>query len=252
MGRGFSLVAAEMRRLAENVLESTKEIEGLIEEIRDATRAAAAATEGGVRATETGAALAHAGRRGAARPSSSWPGRPPTRCGPSRCPPSSSRRGTDQLAEAMADILRVTQQSLRATSRWARRTRACRPARRSCRSVVERFQGAPRMGTDARERLLKQFRELVGGAAARDQPQPRRAGGGPEPGVGANALRELHGLKGEARMMGFAGHQRDRPRDGGAGPLRPSRRRAVAGSTDALLSPDAVMVLWCGVRRRPG
>ena len=38
VGRGFSLVAAEMRRLAENVLESTKEIEGLIEEIREATQ----------------------------------------------------------------------------------------------------------------------------------------------------------------------------------------------------------------------
>ncbi|WP_373049563.1 methyl-accepting chemotaxis protein [Vulgatibacter sp.] len=39
-GRGFSIVAAEMRRLAENVLVSTKEIKGLIGEIREATESA--------------------------------------------------------------------------------------------------------------------------------------------------------------------------------------------------------------------
>ena len=39
-GRGFSIVAAEMRRLAENVLVSTKEIKGLIGEIREATDSA--------------------------------------------------------------------------------------------------------------------------------------------------------------------------------------------------------------------
>jgi methyl-accepting chemotaxis protein len=39
-GRGFSIVAAEMRRLAENVLVSTKEIKGLIGEIREASDSA--------------------------------------------------------------------------------------------------------------------------------------------------------------------------------------------------------------------
>ena len=47
VGRGFSLVAAEMRRLAENVITSTRAIEQLIEEIRDATNAAVMATEAG-------------------------------------------------------------------------------------------------------------------------------------------------------------------------------------------------------------
>ncbi|HEX4619985.1 MAG TPA: methyl-accepting chemotaxis protein, partial [Myxococcaceae bacterium] len=59
VGRGFSLVAGEMRRLAENVMRSTREIEQLIDEIRGATKAAVGATEAGVRATESGAALAH-------------------------------------------------------------------------------------------------------------------------------------------------------------------------------------------------
>jgi methyl-accepting chemotaxis protein len=56
-GKGFSIVAAEMRRLAENVLESTKEIKNLISEIRESTHAAAAAAEASRRATEQGERL---------------------------------------------------------------------------------------------------------------------------------------------------------------------------------------------------
>jgi methyl-accepting chemotaxis protein len=58
LGRGFSLVAGEMRRLAENILKSTREISSLIEEVRDATGAAVSATDTGIHATETGARVA--------------------------------------------------------------------------------------------------------------------------------------------------------------------------------------------------
>src|SRR6185295_2748064 len=58
LGRGFSLVAGEMRRLAENIMKSTREISSLIEEVRDATQAAVSATETGIHATETGARVA--------------------------------------------------------------------------------------------------------------------------------------------------------------------------------------------------
>jgi methyl-accepting chemotaxis protein len=56
-GKGFSIVAAEMRRLAENVLESTKEIKNLITEIREATVAAAGAADASKVATESGEKL---------------------------------------------------------------------------------------------------------------------------------------------------------------------------------------------------
>lgn len=56
-GKGFSIVAAEMRRLAENVLDSTKEIKNLITEIREATAAAAGAAEASKVATESGEKL---------------------------------------------------------------------------------------------------------------------------------------------------------------------------------------------------
>ncbi|XXF75076.1 methyl-accepting chemotaxis protein [Myxococcaceae bacterium GXIMD 01537] len=56
-GKGFSIVAAEMRRLAENVLDSTKEIKNLITEIREATAAAGSAADASKSATEAGEKL---------------------------------------------------------------------------------------------------------------------------------------------------------------------------------------------------
>jgi methyl-accepting chemotaxis protein len=138
VGRGFSLVAAEMRRLAENVLESTKEIEGLIEEVRDASRAAVAATEGGVRATDTGTSLAQqvseslkqildlAGQTSDAVRSISLATQ-------------QQQTGTDQLADTMADILRITQQSLNATKQVSTANGDLLVLALDLRNVVERF-----------------------------------------------------------------------------------------------------------------
>jgi methyl-accepting chemotaxis protein len=139
VGRGFSLVAAEMRRLAENVLESTKEIEGLIEEVREASRAAVAATGGGVRATETGTSLAQhvseslkqivdlAGQTSDAVRSISLATQ-------------QQQTGTDQLADTMADILRITQQSLNATKQVSTANGDLLVLALDLRNVVERFQ----------------------------------------------------------------------------------------------------------------
>jgi methyl-accepting chemotaxis protein len=114
VGRGFTLVASEMRRLAENVIESTNEIEELITEIRDATRATVSATEEGLARTEGGMALAGDVTRSldtvvdmARRTSEAV--RAITLA------TQQQQTGTDQLAEAMADILGITQQGLAAT-----------------------------------------------------------------------------------------------------------------------------------------
>ena len=56
-GKGFSIVAAEMRRLAENVLDSTKENKSLITEIREATANAGSAADASKVATESGEKL---------------------------------------------------------------------------------------------------------------------------------------------------------------------------------------------------
>jgi methyl-accepting chemotaxis protein len=56
-GRGFSIVAQEMRRLAENVMGSTREIKNLIGEIREATHAAKEASDGNKRMAADGERL---------------------------------------------------------------------------------------------------------------------------------------------------------------------------------------------------
>ncbi len=56
-GRGFSVVAVEIRKLAENVVESTKEIKSLIKEIQVSTSASVMATEQVTKQVERGERL---------------------------------------------------------------------------------------------------------------------------------------------------------------------------------------------------
>src|SRR3954463_2909073 len=58
--------------------------------------------------------------------------------------------------------------------------------------------------SSSRDRLLKQFRELVGERLKKISANLMELEAGPALESGRNSLRELHGLKGEARMMGFA------------------------------------------------
>ena len=97
----------------------------------------------------------------------------------------------------------------------------------------------------AREKLLKQFRELVGVRLERINRRIVELEAGASLEAGRTVLRELHGLKGEARMMGFEAinsvvHEMEE--------LVRCTERAEhamsAGSIDALLhAGDAVLVL---------
>ncbi|HZN91985.1 MAG TPA: methyl-accepting chemotaxis protein, partial [Myxococcales bacterium] len=110
VGRGFSLVAAEMRRLAETVVNSAQEIVLLITEIRDRANAAVMATESGIKAMQAGAVLADrlvssltvivelADRTSDAVRSIS-------------ISTQQQQSGTTQLAQAMSEILRVTMEA---------------------------------------------------------------------------------------------------------------------------------------------
>ncbi|PTL78745.1 methyl-accepting chemotaxis protein [Vitiosangium sp. GDMCC 1.1324] len=142
VGQGFSLVAAEMRRLAENVIESTKEIEGLIEEVQDASGAAVMATEGGVRATETGTTLAQQVSE-SLRQIVELAGRTSDAVRAISLATQQQQGGTDLLAEAMADILRITQQSHNATKQVISANGDLSSLARDLRGVVERFQIDP-------------------------------------------------------------------------------------------------------------
>lgn len=139
VGRGFSLVASEMRRLAENVISSTQEIQGLIVEIRDGTQTAVMATESGLKATDAGAALS-------TRVSDSLQRIHKLAAETSDAVRAISlatqqqQSGTDQLAAAMGDILRVTNDGAEATRKMSRTNYALGNLSRDLKKVVERFQ----------------------------------------------------------------------------------------------------------------
>ncbi|MFL5320995.1 MAG: methyl-accepting chemotaxis protein [Myxococcaceae bacterium] len=139
VGRGFSLVAAEMRRLAENVLTSTREIERLISEVRDATNAAVMATEAGVKATDAGAQLA-------TRVSShlqmilELARQTSDAVRAISLATQQQQTGTDQLASAMADILHVTEQSAQASRQMASANDDLSSLSTDLTSVVARFK----------------------------------------------------------------------------------------------------------------
>ena len=139
VGRGFSLVASEMRRLAENVIESTREIEEIIEEIREATDAAVQATEAGVQVTDRGSSLAVDVSKSledivslAERTSGSVRA--------ISLATQQQTTGTDQLAEAMSDILKVTQQSLTGSRETSAANADLATLSRELKEVVDRFQ----------------------------------------------------------------------------------------------------------------
>ncbi len=114
VGRGFALVGAEMRRLAENVLESTAEIDGLIGEIREATLRTSSATARGSTLTSSSTALAEQVTRSLsavaelARQTSSQ------RRAISLAT-QQQESGTTQLSDAMGEILESTRDRLSLT-----------------------------------------------------------------------------------------------------------------------------------------
>ena len=139
VGRGFSLVASEMRRLAENVLESTAEVEELIAEIRTATRQTSEATERARALTESSTSLADEVAR--ALTSVAHSARQTSDAVRTiSLATQQQQTGTDQLAEAMADILGITQQSLASTRQLTAANERLESLSGVLAEVVNRFQ----------------------------------------------------------------------------------------------------------------
>ncbi len=141
VGRGFSLVGAEMRRLAENVLESTAEVEELIAEIRDATVRTAEATQRGAALTDKSTALA-AEVTGALNRVAQLAAQTAEQVRGITLATQQQERGTDQLAEAMGDVLAGTQAELVITQRLADVNQSLVTLSGSLQAVVARFTAA--------------------------------------------------------------------------------------------------------------
>lgn len=139
VGRGFSLVAAEMRRLSESVMTSTREIIGLIDEVRDATNAAVMATEAGVKASDTGSALARKVSEGL---SDILSYATTTADAVQRITLATHQQqvGTDQLAQAMNDILRSTRAGEGSSKRMSGANEELEALARELEGTVARFE----------------------------------------------------------------------------------------------------------------
>lgn len=140
-GRGFALVAAEMRRLAENVLESTSEIEGLIEEIREATHLAVGTTEVGLKTALAGESLA--GKVAEAfKQIVDQAGNTSDAVRAISLATQQQQTGTDQLAEAMSEVLQVTQTSLTSSRQVAESNVQLGSLAKQLKDAVDRFRVA--------------------------------------------------------------------------------------------------------------
>ncbi|HLL54070.1 MAG TPA: methyl-accepting chemotaxis protein [Myxococcaceae bacterium] len=145
VGRGFSLVAAEMRRLAENVIRSTQEIERLIAEIRDGTHAAVMATESGMKAMDQGILLAN----GVLESLNVIVNLAQSTSESVRAISLATQQqglGTDQLATAMGEILRITIEGKASSEQVGRANADLSELAEELRVVVDSFRLA-----DARE-----------------------------------------------------------------------------------------------------
>jgi methyl-accepting chemotaxis protein len=101
-GRGFSLVAGQMQKLAENVMESVKDVRALTENIQQATSATVSATREG---TELAVAATQAARQ-------------------INVITQQQRSSTEQVTHAMNDIAEVASQVSAGTSQTLEATRA--------------------------------------------------------------------------------------------------------------------------------
>lgn len=118
VGQSFSLVATEMRRLAENVTRSTREIETLIEDVKTATREAVGATQAGLQASERAAAAASA-VSGSLTQITSMAERTASQVDEISSSTQAQTNSMDQLARSLTKLQSIAQETLEATRNLA-------------------------------------------------------------------------------------------------------------------------------------
>ncbi len=138
-GRGFSLVAGEMRRLGEEVTKSTRQIHGLIEEVREATVLALRATETGKKTTRTGVELARRVSEVLAR-IVTLAEDTVRAAGAISVATEQQQTGSVQLADAMASVLAVTQDNQRGSATLEGSTADLSTLANELKEAVQRFQ----------------------------------------------------------------------------------------------------------------
>ena len=254
-GKRFAVVADEIRKLADRVGGSTKEIRGLIDDIRAAVNTTVMATEGGTKAVDAGHAavrrrdgVVQADRRLVA-----------TTTEAAREIELSTKQQTtavEQVNVAISNVAQATHETRRA------RTRRSRPRRSSTalsRELVQLIQPqSDRLGTwpeDPYRYFRVEARELLDGLGRGVLELEKGAGGAEQ--VVAHAAPGAH-AQGRGARRAAAPHRRAGARDRGRARAPPCARAAAtvaAGAVDrllALLDDIASRLRGARTRRGPG
>lgn len=119
-GRGFSLVASQMQRLAENIMGAVRDIKGLTGDVHNATQASVLATEDG---TSLAANTTHAARQIGSIITQ-------------------QQTGTEQVTRAMDDVAQIAQQNSMASRSSVRTTQALAHLSKELEDLVHHFRTA--------------------------------------------------------------------------------------------------------------
>jgi len=118
IGRGFSLVAAEMRRLSEHVMDSVRDIRKLVADTREASHASVLATEDGIKlARETSASAMNISTAAAQQ-----------------------QEGTNQVNAAAAEIVSVVNEALSASAESTRSAETLLQLSQELKTAAEAFR----------------------------------------------------------------------------------------------------------------
>lgn len=126
VGRGFSLVAAEMRRLSEHVMDSVRDIRKLVSDMHGASHASVLATEEGIKlARETAAAAAKISQAVAQQ-----------------------REGTSQVKTAIVDIVSGVNESLSSSEETTKNAEGLLQLSHELKTTASNFRVRDRDGAD--------------------------------------------------------------------------------------------------------
>lgn len=128
VGRGFSLVAAEMRRLSEHVMDSVRDIRKLIADTREASHASVMATEEGIKLSQQTANAANKISEAVAR----------------------QREGTGQVKASADEIVRVVNESLKGRAEATRSAEGLLQLSQDLKDAASTFRLSPDAGEHER------------------------------------------------------------------------------------------------------
>ena len=132
VGRGFSLVAAEMRRLSEHVVDSVRDIRKLIADTREASHASVLATEEGIKLSQQTATAAAKISDAVAK----------------------QREGTTQVKSSADEIVRVVNESLTGRAETTRSAEGLLQLSQDLKDAMSAFRSSSHpAGTSTDERI---------------------------------------------------------------------------------------------------